>query len=176
MDHLAWGRCIGAGTFGRVSFATHLPTGTHCAVKTLLKSEILRTGQLAHAKSELSTLAACSGHPLIVRLLGWAQDAAAVHLVMSFEHGGEVFTHLRACGRFDEDRARHYAAEIACALSHLHAVHGVAYRDLKPENLLLDAHGHCVLADFGFAKRLTPNEPKTYTLCGEFIFNLCMGN
>ena len=166
MDHLAWGRCIGAGTFGRVSFATHLPTGTHCAVKTLLKSEILRTGQLAHAKSELSTLAACSGHPLIVRLLGWAQDAAAVHLVMSFEHGGEVFTHLRACGRFDEARARHYASEIACALSHLHAVHGVAYRDLKPENLLLDAHGHCVLADFGFAKRLTPNEPKTYTLCG----------
>ena len=166
MDHLAWGRCIGAGTFGRVSFATHLPTGTHCAVKTLLKSEILRTGQLAHAKSELSTLAACSGHPLIVRLLGWAQDAAALHLVMSFAHGGEVFTHLRACGRFDEDRARHYASEIACALSHLHAVHGVAYRDLKPENLLLDAHGHCVLADFGFAKRLTPNEPKTYTLCG----------
>ena len=122
MDHLAWGRCIGAGTFGRVSFATHLPTGTPCAVKTLLKSEILRSGQLTHAKSELSTLAAVS-HPLIVRLLGWAQDNVAVHLVMTFAHGGEVFTHLRACGRFDEDRARHYASEIACALSHLHAVH-----------------------------------------------------
>ncbi len=165
MDHLAWGRCIGAGTFGRVSFATHLPTGTPCAVKTLLKSEILRSGQLTHAKSELSTLAAVS-HPLIVRLLGWAQDNVAVHLVMTFAHGGEMFTHLRACGRFDEDRARHYASEIACALSHLHAVHGVAYRDLKPENLLLDARGHCVLADFGFAKRLTETAPKTYTLCG----------
>ena len=165
MDHLAWGRCIGAGTFGRVSFATHLPTGTPCAVKTLLKSEILRSGQLTHAKSELSTLAAVS-HPLIVRLLGWAQDNVAVHLVMTFAHGGEVFTHLRACGRFDEDRARHYASEIACALSHLHAAHGVAYRDLKPENLLLDARGHCVLADFGFAKRLTETAPKTYTLCG----------
>ena len=165
MDQLAWGRCIGAGTFGRVSFATHLPTGTPCAVKTLLKSEILRTGQLTHAKSELSTLAAVS-HPLIVSLLGWAQDPHAVHLVMTFAHGGELFTHLRACGRFDEDRARHCASEIACALFHLHSVHAVAYRDLKPENVLLDGRGHCVLADFGFAKRLTSETPKTYTLCG----------
>ena len=132
VDDLAWGRCVGAGTFGRVSFATHLPTGTPCAVKTLRKSEILRTGQLDHVRSEKAVLEAIN-HPLIVRLLGAAQDTHSIHLVMEFAGGGEMFGHLRREGRFSEDRARFYASEIACAISHLHR-RGVAYRDLKPEN------------------------------------------
>ena len=132
VDDLAWGRCVGAGTFGRVSFATHLPTGTPCAVKTLRKSEILRTGQLDHVRSEKAVLEAID-HPLIVRLLGAAQDTHSIHLVMEFAGGGEMFGHLRREGRFSEDRARFYASEIACAISHLHR-RGVAYRDLKPEN------------------------------------------
>lgn len=132
VDDLAWGRCVGAGTFGRVSFATHLPTGTPCAVKTLRKSEILRTGQLDHVRSEKAVLEAID-HPLIVRLLGAAQDTDCIHLVMEFAGGGEMFGHLRREGRFSESRARFYASEIACAISHLHR-RGVAYRDLKPEN------------------------------------------
>ena len=63
----------------------------------------------------------------------------------------EIFTYLRRAGRFPEPTARFYAAEIALALEHLHA-RGIAYRDLKPENMLLDARGHLKLVDFGFAK------------------------
>ena len=101
-------------------------------MKTLRKSEILRTGQLDHVRSEKAVLEAID-HPLIVRLLGAAQDTDCIHLVMEFAGGGEMFGHLRREGRFSESRARFYASEIACAISHLHR-RGVAYRDLKPEN------------------------------------------
>ena len=68
--------------------------------------------------------------------------------------GGEVFSYLRKAKRFDENTSRFYAAEIVLILEFLHEREGVAYRDLKPENLLLDADGHIKLVDFGFAKRL----------------------
>lgn len=68
--------------------------------------------------------------------------------------GGEVFSYLRKAKRFDENTSRFYAAEIVLILEFLHEREGVAYRDLKPENLLLDAEGHIKLVDFGFAKRL----------------------
>lgn len=72
--------------------------------------------------------------------------------------GGEVFSYLRKAKRFDENTSRFYAAEIVLILEYLHEVEGVAYRDLKPENLLLDAEGHIKLVDFGFAKRLGARE------------------
>ncbi|TGO68354.1 hypothetical protein BOTNAR_0026g00410 [Botryotinia narcissicola] len=78
--------------------------------------------------------------------------------------GGEVFSYIRKAKRFDENTARFYAAEIVLILEFLHEREGVAYRDMKPENLLLDAEGHIKLVDFGFAKRLGNRE--TYTLCG----------
>ena len=78
--------------------------------------------------------------------------------------GGEFFRALRTRGRLSEPAARFYAAEVVAALAALHG-RGVVYRDLKPENLLLDAGGHLKVADFGFAKAL-PRGGRTYTLCG----------
>ncbi len=68
--------------------------------------------------------------------------------------GGELFFHLKKLRRFTEGMMRFYSAEIALALSHLHA-HNVVYRDLKPENVLLDKNGHIKLTDFGLSKRVT---------------------
>lgn len=68
--------------------------------------------------------------------------------------GGEIFTYLRRAKRFDEKTALFYAAEMVLILEFLHDVKGVAYRDMKPENILLDAEGHIKLVDFGFAKKL----------------------
>jgi serine/threonine protein kinase len=92
-------------------------------------------------------------------------------MLLDYVPGGELFTYLRKLRRFEEPVARFYAAEIVLVLEYLHEQQGgIAYRDLKPENLLLDQEGHIKLVDFGFAKRLgyrEDNRPvETYTLCG----------
>lgn len=70
---------------------------------------------------------------------------------MDFLNGGELFFHMCKETRFREDKAKFYAVEIALALNHLHS-HGIIYRDLKPENVILDRDGHIKLTDFGLAK------------------------
>jgi len=92
------------------------------------------------------------------------QDPQCIYFALEYVPGGELFRHLRTRGRLPEAAARFYAAEVVSALAALHAG-GVVYRDLKPENLLLDAGGHLKVADFGFAKAL-PRGGRTYTLCG----------
>ena len=67
--------------------------------------------------------------------------------------GGEVFSHLRRAGRFSNDTTRIYAGEIVLAIEYLHSL-DMIYRDLKPENLLLDHTGHIKITDFGFAKKV----------------------
>lgn len=76
-------------------------------------------------------------HPFIVKLHYAFQTPEKLYFVIDFLNGGELFYHLRREQRFDEDRTRFYAAEIVLALEYLHK-NGVIYRDLKPENVLLD--------------------------------------
>lgn len=79
------------------------------------------------------------------------QTADKLYLGLPYTNGGELFHHLQNEGRFSETRSRFYAAELLCALEHLHSFH-VIYRDLKPENILLDYNGHIALCDFGLCK------------------------
>lgn len=88
---------------------------------------------------------------------------------MDFCNGGELFTHLRKDTKFTERRACFYAAQLVCALSCLHD-NGVIYRDLKPENVLLDSIGNLKITDFGLSKQgvdMSDQEgEKTYSFCG----------
>ena len=98
-------------------------------------------------------------------------DVDCLYILLDYVPGGELFSYLRKYRRFDEQTTKFYAAEIVLILEFLHEqMGGVAYRDLKPENLLLDETGHIRLVDFGFAKRLgSTNDDRpveTYTLCG----------
>ncbi|GAM18484.1 hypothetical protein SAMD00019534_016590 [Acytostelium subglobosum LB1] len=90
------------------------------------------------------------------------QDEKKIYLLFEYVAGGEVFTHLRRSGKFNDNLAKFYAAEIVLALEHMHR-HNIVYRDLKPENLLIDHQGHIKITDFGFAKRVID---RTFTLCG----------
>mmetsp|Transcript_6287 Transcript_6287/g.5704 ORF Transcript_6287/g.5704 Transcript_6287/m.5704 type:complete len:98 (+) Transcript_6287:622-915(+) len=81
---------------------------------------------------------------------------------MDYLPGGELFTHLKERGRFDEETAKFYAAEVILALDYLHTKLKIIYRDLKPENILLDASGHIKLTDFGLSKATK----KTFSFCG----------
>lgn len=77
--------------------------------------------------------------------------------------GGELFHYLDVEGSFSDEAARFYAANVLLALQQLHA-QGIVYRDLKPENLLMDSKGYIKVADFGFAKQI--GSMRTFTICG----------
>jgi serine/threonine protein kinase len=83
-------------------------------------------------------------------------------MVLEYIVGGEFFTHLRKAGRFDHQASKFYATQIILVFEYMHTSDFI-YRDLKPENLLLDKLGFLKITDFGFAKRVAF---KTYTLCG----------
>ena len=89
--------------------------------------------------------------PFIVKLHFAFQNPDRLYFVMDFLNGGELFYHLRRELFFNEKRTKFYAAEIVLALECLHK-HGIIYRDLKPENVLLDSEGHVKLTDFGLSK------------------------
>ncbi|XP_028159028.1 ribosomal protein S6 kinase alpha-5-like [Ostrinia furnacalis] len=79
--------------------------------------------------------------------------------------GGELFTHLYQREHFNENEVRIYIAEIILALEQLHKL-GIIYRDIKLENILLDAEGHIVLTDFGLSKEFCGGESRAYSFCG----------
>merc|ERR1711981_286323 len=130
-------------------------------MKVLKKVEVVRLKQVEHIRNEKNILMTVS-HPSIVNLLGTFKDTRNLYFVMEYVSGGELFSHLRKASRFSPDRARYYAAQITLALERLHSF-DVIYRDLKPENLLLDERGNIKITDFGFAKKV---EDRTWTLCG----------
>lgn len=79
------------------------------------------------------------------------QDEYNLYLIMEFINGGELFYHLKKSVRFNEARAKFYMAELVLALEYLH-MNGTVYRDVKPENILIDSEGHIRLTDFGLSK------------------------
>lgn len=138
-----------------------LVSSQYFALKILKKSEIIRLKQVEHIKSEI-TLLKMIQHPFVVNLIGHFQDERKLYMVLEYIHGGELFSHLRREGRFADDHARYYAAEIVLAFAYMHTM-SIVYRDLKPENLLITTTGHMKITDFGFAKQI---EDRTWTLCG----------
>jgi len=152
---------LGAGSFGRVRLAKHKSSGNYVAIKALKKAEIIRIKQVDHVISENNILGAIS-HPFIVNMYGFSQDNRYLYFVLEFIAGGELFTYLRGVGRFEPPQACFYAAQITLIFEYLHSKN-VVYRDLKPENLLINTDGFMKLTDFGFAKIV---DGRTYTLCG----------
>ncbi|PSR71154.1 hypothetical protein PHLCEN_2v13000 [Hermanssonia centrifuga] len=157
---------LGTGTFGRVLLVrlrnSSSSDSQHCfALKVLRKTEIVRLRQVEHVNAERYILSRVR-HPFIVDLYATFQDNLNIYMMLSYVPGGELFTHLRRAQRFTPDVTRFYLATIILALKYLHSFN-IIYRDLKPENLLLDSRGYLRITDFGFAKIV---DDRTWTLCG----------
>lgn len=154
---------VGTGTFGRVRVVKIKGSQDRSpfALKMLKKSEVIRLKQVEHIKAEKQILSMIE-HPFIVNLLYCFQDDKRIFMLLEFVNGGELFSYLRKEGRLPNDHAKFYAAEIVLAFEYLHNLM-IVYRDLKPENLLIDFAGHMKVTDFGFAKVI---EDRTWTLCG----------
>lgn len=130
----------------------HKDKGRYFALKILKKNEIIRLKQVEHIMSEKSILAQVE-HPFIVNLFATYKDVKNLYMLMEYVPGGEIFSHLRKAGRFPNDSTRFFAGSIVLAIQYLHAK-DICYRDLKPENLLLDQRGYMKITDFGTIDRM----------------------
>ncbi|PPJ56814.1 hypothetical protein CBER1_05935 [Cercospora berteroae] len=160
-------KLIGKGTFGQVFQVRKRDTKRIYAMKVLSKKVIVQKKEIQHTIGERNILVrtATTESPFIVGLKFSFQTAADLYLVTDYMSGGELFWHLQKEGRFVEERAKFYIAELILALRHLHQ-HDIVYRDLKPENILLDANGHIALCDFGLSKANLAKNDTTNTFCG----------
>jgi len=151
---------LGCGAFGRVKLCGY--KGEFYALKCQAKRAITESGLQEHVLNELRVMRRID-HPFIAKLFSALQDDKYIYFVLELLQGGELFTHLRNRGKLSEQTARFYAGSVVYAFATLHAKK-IAYRDLKPENLVMDSEGYCKLVDFGLAKQLISG--KTWTLCG----------
>lgn len=152
---------IGTGTFGRVLLAKNKYDSKYHALKILAISEIIRLKQVEHVQNEKDILLSIE-HPFIVHLQATTNDDTFLYLLFEFVAGGELFSYLRKAGQFSCSSTQFYACQLILVLDYLHS-RNIVYRDLKPENLLLDREGNLKVSDFGFAKVLSD---RTWTLCG----------
>ncbi|KAL1804034.1 hypothetical protein ACET3Z_032681 [Daucus carota] len=143
---------IGKGAFGEVRICKEKTTGHVYAMKKLKKSEMLRRGQVEHVKAERNLLAEVDSN-CIVKLYCSFQDEENLYLIMEYLPGGDMMTLLMRKDTLTEDEARFYVGETVLAIESIHK-HNYIHRDIKPDNLLLDRHGHMKLSDFGLCKPL----------------------
>jgi len=155
---------VGKGSFGKVVKVKKKDTGDIFAMKILAKEMLVQQGMINYTKTEKAILQSID-HPFIVHLRFAFQTETKLYLVLDFLSGGELFFHLSKEERFSVDKARFYMAELVLAIGHLHSK-DIVYRDLKPENVVLDGEGHIQVTDFGLAKKDVTNNTLTHTFCG----------
>lgn len=156
---------LGQGSYGHVQLVQHKKTKETYALKGVMKREIVECNQIAHIVSEKRVMMILDS-PFILKLFATYKDANCVYFLLECSLGGELFNVLRARTLLDEGTAKYYVASVILAFEFMHSKN-IIYRDLKPENILLDSKGYAKVADFGFAKELSPEEGyRTFTLCG----------
>jgi serine/threonine protein kinase len=157
-------RTIGRGFYGKVLLCKKLDSGEFYAIKTIHKVRLLKANKVHTVFREKEVLMRAR-HPFIVNLAFSFQSESKVYLGLEYVGGGELFGHLQRRRQFSLPEVRLYVAELALAINYLHH-QNVIYRDLKPENVLLDNNGHVKLTDFGLVKRVSADDATTQTFCG----------
>ena len=165
LDDLEIMRTVGTGTFGRVKLVQNRHTKLTYALKCMNKLDIFLSHQHENILAEKKILESCRSCPFIIQLIHTYNTRNQIFVLMEFVQGGELWSYIyeeaklnliprssRTDG-FHMDAVKFYAANVILAFEYLHNKH-IAYRDLKPENLLLDENGYLKVIDFGFAKVL----------------------
>ena len=145
-------KIIGKGAFGEVRVCKYIPNGDIVAIKKMKKEEMHKKNQVLHVRAERDVLSEAKNE-WIVDLKFSFQDTHYLYLGMEFLPGGDLMSLLMARDILPEHEAKFYAAEIVLAIESVHKLDCI-HRDLKPDNVLIDANGHIKLSDFGLSKKL----------------------
>jgi len=156
-------RILGMGAFGRVWLCSTREGDVPYALKTINKRQLIEANQVKGVIREKQIMS-CIDHHFILGLVGGFQDDRNLYLLLPLFQGGELFNVIHTDKRdgVSNEASIFYGACILEALGYLHA-RNIVYRDMKPENALIDDKGYCIMIDLGFAKIVVD---KTYTLCG----------
>ncbi|CAH8512487.1 unnamed protein product [Schistosoma rodhaini] len=145
-------KIIGKGAFGEVRLVQKQDNGYIYAMKILHKADMLQKDQVAHVRAERDILVKAD-NPWVVKMFYSFQDSVNLYLVMEFLPGGDMMTLLMKRDTLTESQTQFYIAETVLAIDSIHKM-GFIHRDIKPDNLLLDAKGHIKLSDFGLCTGL----------------------
>ncbi len=155
--------CLGSGTFGKVFKVKLKQTGNIYAMKIINKKYLIKNQQLRYAVTECNVLKQAQ-HPFIITLHFAFQTPDHLYMILDYCPGGDFSYHI-AKHLFEEDEAKYFIAELILSIEHLHNM-DIIYRDLKPDNILIDAQGHIKLADFGLAKENVTDNKIAQSFCG----------
>jgi len=156
---------VGIGGHSKVYLAQKKETQKFYALKMLEKRKVERCQEVTHTFNERNILSGYH-HPFIVKLHYCFQSDENLYMVLDLVTGGDLAYNMKLQGTFSEERVKFYAAQLVLVLDFLHK-HGIIYRDLKPENLLLNEKGYLLLCDFGISKvDMKDPDARTSSFCG----------
>lgn len=154
---------LGQGAYGKVFLVKNKNTGKLFAQKELKKASIIVDNKnVERTLSEKTILSEITSHQNIVKLFYALHDSSKLYLLMEYIPGGELFRYLVQEKFLNEKKTSFYIIQMSSALRFLHKF-GIVYRDLKPENCMLDKDGYLILTDFGLAKKSSQSGDEEYS-------------
>jgi serum/glucocorticoid-regulated kinase 2 len=164
IDHFSTLSVIGKGSYAKVLLVRKNDTKQLYAMKVLKKENVEKKNQEKHVKVERAILSEID-HPFVIKFKGSFQNDKKLFFILEYCPGGELFNLLAKKRRFSEDQTRFYAAQIVLAIEHLHSM-DIVYRDLKPENVLIDDRGYIRITDFGLSRTNVNDANGAKSICG----------